>query len=265
MIENEESKFAEANITSDKISHHGYHRFYPTFLYKFKDVSNIKILELGYESGHSIQLWKNYFKNPIIHSIDIIEDPKDPKLDAYFNVDQSNNEMLDSFCKCNTTKYQFIIDDASHIPDYQWNTFIRFVDMLSEGGVYIIEDIETSFWGISEFFGYEFDSHKTSILQKIEAIYHIINNEFISWDIQKKYGLSDLEVQALSQIETLTIAYNCLIFTKKDNSKYSRYYRTYEQYRFNNEVDKLKKKKFSKLNVLIKKLFKKIFFFTNTK
>ena len=253
MKENNVRKFEECNVASDKILHHGYHRFYPTFLEKFRNVSNFKMLELGYENGHSIELWKNYLNNPIIHSIDIIDDPNDPNLDAYFKIDQSKNELLESFYKNNNNKYQFIIDDASHVPEYQWNTFVRFINLLSEGGVYIIEDIETSFWGKSKFYGYEFDSQKTSIFHKLEAVYHVINNEFIPWNIQSKFKLTDLELKALIQIETMSIAYNCLIFTKKDYLKYSKFYRNNERYRFNHEINKLQKKKTFGLKGILKK------------
>lgn len=259
-MEIKESELLGINPKSDKILHHGYHRFYPIFLDKFTQIDSLRILELGYEDGYSIQLWKEYFKNPIIHSIDIIDDPNDHNVDAYFKIDQSNNDMLDIFCRNNTEKYHFIIDDASHIPNHQWNTFLRLFNILNNGGVYIIEDIETSFWGKSNFYGYKFNSNKTSIFKLVDIIHQYINCEFINWDIQKRYDLREIEVQTLSQIETCTIAYNCIIFTKKDAAKYSQFYRNHENYRFKNKINENQEGEIlSRTIFVIKKLCQKIF------
>ncbi len=253
MVDYKSRKLEECNVSSDKILHHGYHRFYPTFVDKFRNVSDFKMLELGYEKGHSIELWKNYFQNPIIHAIDIIDDPNDSNLNDYYKVDQSNNVFLDSFCKNNNNKYHFIIDDASHVPEYQWNTFIRFINLLNEGGVYIIEDVETSFWGRSNIYGYVFDSKKSSIFAKLEAIYHVINKEFIPWNIQRKFKLTNIEIEALSQIESITIAYNCIIFTKKDFSNYLKFYRDNFDYRFKQKKNSLKNRNLFKIKKQIMK------------
>ncbi|MBK7099094.1 MAG: hypothetical protein IPH58_13005 [Sphingobacteriales bacterium] len=207
-------KFIEANEDSDKIWHHGYQRLYPFFLDRFIG-DKIKMLEIGYENGYSIKLWSNYFKNAIIHSADIIENPNDSLLEKYFILDQSNVDDLDEFVRNSISKYSLIIDDASHIPEFQWNTFVRLINLLKSGGVYIIEDIETSFWGKSSFLGYEFDARKTSIFNKLLPLPYIINQEFSQNDYKHKYNLSDLEANALSQIEMVIFGANCIILLKK--------------------------------------------------
>lgn len=222
-ISNVESK-------SDKISHHGYHRFYDRFLQQFSEHNEILMLELGYEDGYSIDIWKNYFKKVRIHSIDIIDNLENPLVDEFYKVDQNSNKELDNFAQQNQEKYDFIIDDASHVPTHQWNTFIRFMSILKERGVYIIEDIETSYWGKSEIFGYEFDSAETSILKKIPIIIDAINKEFSQDDLLKKCNLTIEEAFAINQIESLTCGYNCLIFTKK-TAENSHYYRDNSSYR----------------------------------
>ena len=216
---------------SDKISHHGYHRFYDRFLHQFSEHDEILMLELGYEDGYSIDIWKKYFKKARIHSIDIIDNPE--------------NLLVDQFVLENTEKYDFIIDDASHVPTHQWNTFIRFISILKEGGVYIIEDIETSYWGKSEIFGYEFDSAQTSILKKIPIIIDAINREFSQEVLVEKYNLTKDESFAVNQIESLTCGYNCIIFTKKTAGN-SQYYRENSSYRHNGFINS--KKIVAKLN-----------------
>ncbi len=235
MTEKMIADFEKSNLESDKTLHHGYQRFYPYFLEPLRTIPNLKMLELGYDNGYSIGIWQNYFQNPQIDSIDIIDNPNDRRLAHFFNVNQDKTEELDLFVKNNTQKYQFIIDDASHIPTHQWNTFIRFFSLLDEGGVYIIEDTETNFWGRAWQYGYGFDSRIFSIYQKMDLINQFINSEFIEEDLQKKHELSDLETQCLKQIEMATMGQNCVIFTKK-SSKFNPYYRTFANYKQKNSV-----------------------------
>lgn len=235
MIEKLHLDFEKSNLESDKTIHHGYQRFYPYFLEPLRKIQNLKMLELGYDNGYSIGIWKSYFSNPKIDSIDIIDNPNDDRLNNYFHVNQDKIEDLDHFIKTIPYRYHFIIDDASHIPIHQWNTFIRFFDLLEDGGVYIIEDTETNFWGRAWQYGYGFDSRIFSIYTKLNIINEIINSEFIEEDLKAKYQLSDLEFQCLQQIELMTVGQNCIIFVKK-SEKFKKYYRTFEDYRHKNSV-----------------------------
>lgn len=234
---------------SDKISHHGYHRFYERFLSSFVG-KNILMLELGYENGHSIELWEKYFENVRIHSIDISENPNDARVEKYFQVDQNSNDQLDHFVKNNQEKYEFIIDDASHVPMHQWETFIRFFEILKEGGIYIIEDVETSFWKQSEIFGYHFNSDEFSLFQKIPKILEAINQEFV----EKPAENNTLEEKAIQQIESVFIGCNCIIFEKK-STKNQNYYRTKEQYRHKGFIN-FKKPVIAKKKGFFSKIFK---------
>ena len=250
--------FEKCNLESDKTLHHGYQRFYPYFLEPLRSIENLKMLELGYDNGHSIGIWQNYFENPSIDSIDIIEDPKDHRLANYYHVNQDKPEELDLFVKNNSEKYQFIIDDASHIPTHQWNTFIRFFNILDESGVYIIEDTETNFWGRAWQYGYSFNSQIFSLYQKIEMINEFINSEFIEENLQAKYNLSDLEFATLKQIEMITLGQNCIIIIKK-TEKFKEFYRNFENYKHKKSVhliDMREKPLFSRIINKVKKSLK---------
>ncbi|HPW89416.1 MAG TPA: hypothetical protein PK067_09965 [Kaistella chaponensis] len=227
--------FEKCNMQSDKTIHHGYQRFYPYFLEPLRTIPNLKMLELGYDNGYSIGIWQSYFNNPSIDSIDIIEDPKDNRLANYYNVNQDKPEELDLFVKNNSGKYQFIIDDASHIPTHQWNTFIRFFSILDASGVYIIEDTETNFWGRAWQYGYAFNSQIFSLYHKIEMINEFINSEFIEENLQTKYNLTDIEFETLNQIEMITLGQNCIIIIKK-TEKFKDFYRDFENYKHKNSV-----------------------------
>ena len=48
-----------------------------------------------------------------------------------------------------------VIDDGSHIPEHQLLTFNCFFDIvLQPGGIYILEDIEVSYWRRGSLYGY---------------------------------------------------------------------------------------------------------------
>jgi hypothetical protein len=235
MTENMIQDFVQSNDKSDKTHQHGYQRFYPYFLEPLRGIEHLKMLELGYDNGYSIGIWQSYFNQPKIDSIDIIANPNDDRLNKFYNVNQDKIEELDLFVKNNNQKYHFIIDDASHIPQHQWNTFVRFFSLLEEGGVYIIEDTETNFWGRAWQYGYGFDSRLFSIYQKLNIINEFINAEFIEENLQIKYNLSDLEYQTLQQIEMMSLGQNCMIFIKKSH-KFQSFYRNFENYKHKNSV-----------------------------
>ena len=60
------------NSNSDKVSHHGYHRFYPWFLAHLQG-QDINLLEIGIDRTESLKLWKGYFGKINLHGIDIAE------------------------------------------------------------------------------------------------------------------------------------------------------------------------------------------------
>lgn len=57
---------------TDKVRHHGYHRFYPLFLEGIRqknlnENTKIKMFEIGYLQGESFRMWKDYFKGADIY------------------------------------------------------------------------------------------------------------------------------------------------------------------------------------------------------
>ena len=82
--------------TSDKISHHGYHRFYPWFLTHLRG-QNVNFLEIGIDKTESLKLWKGYFGNVNLHGIDIDEKEFNDTEVTLHKIDQSNSLELDKF------------------------------------------------------------------------------------------------------------------------------------------------------------------------
>lgn len=233
-----EKYFENSNTKSDKIPRHGYQRFYPYLLDQFRLKEGVKLLEIGFYKGDSIDLWKSYFLNPRLYVIDIMDGIVHESLEMVFKVDQSNEQEIEKFVTNISHKFDIIVDDGSHIPIHQWQTFVRLFSLLEDGGVYIIEDIETSYWGKSELYGYHFDTNRFSIFTKLRCIVDVINREFIQDNLKEKYRLSDIEYDTLSQIEMFIIGHNCILFKKRNQQLYSHYYRKNEEYEWRSYINR---------------------------
>jgi 2-polyprenyl-3-methyl-5-hydroxy-6-metoxy-1,4-benzoquinol methylase len=218
--------FESGSTKSDKIEFHGYQRFYPWFLGHLRD-QPINLLEIGLWGNESIKLWKSYLPKARIYGIDI--NPKEMEGATLFKVDQSSREELTGFKeKVKVLEFVVSIDDGSHVPDHQLLTFRLLWEKLKPGGIYIIEDIETSYWGESTIYDYQFNSRKANPIELFKRSVDHINKEFIA------SGTRDASNLFLDQIEMISFGANCIILIKKDDC-FSRYYD--RSYRYRDLID----------------------------
>lgn len=122
----------------DKGTSHSYIDIYEKYINK----DNISLLEIGVCRGHSISMWKEFLPYSRIVGVDInlseVEfDLKDCEL---VEGDSTSTEASDKF---EDETFDFIIDDGSHDPDDQKNTFNLFYPKLKKNGYYFIEDIRS--------------------------------------------------------------------------------------------------------------------------
>ena len=119
---------------------------YEKLFIPFKD-KEIKLLELGVMYGGSLQLFKQYFEKGHIYGIDIYEEClkyEEPRISI--NIGSSNDEkFLKAFGESNG-KFDIIIDDASHRMRHQINAFETLFPFLNNNGIFVIEDVHTSYW-----------------------------------------------------------------------------------------------------------------------
>lgn len=219
---------------TDKYSHHGYHRFYPFHLERFR-LSEGNMLEIGINTGSSLRLWKNYFPKAFIHGADIGFSGEGERYKVH-QIDQSDRSALRILCD-NVEKAFFVIDDGSHIPGHQIDTFdIIFENVLEPGGIYIIEDIEVSYWRRGELYGYktEYGIYAgNNLLEACKELIEIINIEFVNDadrpDLLNKLSARGLRWETISQIASVEFCHNCIIFRKKfawENEYSQRTYRS---------------------------------------
>lgn len=121
---------------------HNYLEKYEFFLQNFRH-SSFRLLELGVFGGASLRMWREYFPFAEITGVDIREEFKIFSSDR-INIIIADLAKEDELNKLHDIHPQLIIDDASHIWSHQIKALFNLWGCLPHGGVYIIEDMETS-------------------------------------------------------------------------------------------------------------------------
>lgn len=116
---------------------------YEFFFKNFKE-DKFSMIELGIFHGGSLKLWKNYFPNAIIYGVDINSECKKFEED-HIKIIIKNLSDEKNITQLSEIQPKLILDDASHIWSHQINCLINLFDALQSGGIYVIEDIGTSF------------------------------------------------------------------------------------------------------------------------
>ena len=155
-------------------------------------------------------MWLELFPNAFIYGIDIGKQLNGSRHNV-FKCDQSNiNDLFNVKEKIKSKNIFFINDDGSHIPEHQLLTFNTLFPILCEGGIYIIEDIETSYWTKNGLYGYKTRygyKHPDSIIEIFKDVIDSINSEFSK--------ITKSRVNHLQFISNITFSKNCIIITKK--------------------------------------------------
>lgn len=125
-----------------------YHKHFNKFINK-----NPVILEIGVGEGGSLDMWNYYFDNKCtIYGIDINSNPiQFEKNNIKISIgDQASPEFWIKFFKENDIYFDIIIDDGGHTMKQQTITYEHLIDRVAENGVYLCEDLHTSYlpqWG----------------------------------------------------------------------------------------------------------------------
>lgn len=129
----------------DKWPH--YFPIYERYLNKFVG-SDIRVLEIGVFRGGGIDLLADYFgPRATLVGFDIDEtarDLTDPRFPVFVG-DQSDPESLLAV-NAQYGPFDVIIDDGGHTVNQQITSAEVLFPLLRDGGVYLIEDVHTSYW-----------------------------------------------------------------------------------------------------------------------
>jgi hypothetical protein len=128
---------------TDKAGYHNFCQLYDNHLNKFRN-SEIKLLEVGILKQSSIKMWREYFQLGTIHGIDIEKINPTIQNVTYHKVDTDNCDELINFSK-SESNWDIIIDDGGHTMRQQQNALKILWPHLKSGGVFVMEDLHTSF------------------------------------------------------------------------------------------------------------------------
>lgn len=109
----------------------------------FAGIKPKRVLEIGVQGGGSLKIWEKMFPEAEIVGVDILEDCK--KYESgnikVFIGDQHDVKFLETL-----GEFDIIIDDGGHTMTQQQVSLKTLMNQLSDKGIYVIEDLHTSYW-----------------------------------------------------------------------------------------------------------------------
>lgn len=137
---------------ADKWGTHFYTPHYMRHLKAFRR-KRIRLLEIGVgghddpkRGGASLRMWKQYFPFATIFSIDVYDKSlQEESRIKIFTGSQADPEFLQDVV-AQTGPLDVIIDDGSHVNSHVIGAFEALFPALRDGGIYVVEDTQTSYW-----------------------------------------------------------------------------------------------------------------------
>jgi len=124
-----------------------YFEIYDRHFSRFRG-TDVHVVEFGVSHGGSLQMWKEYFgSNCKIFGVDInpyCKTLEEEQIKIYIG-DQENRNFLKSLAK-KIPRIDILIDDGGHTMKQQINTFDELFTQIDKNGVYLCEDLHTSYW-----------------------------------------------------------------------------------------------------------------------
>ncbi len=174
----------------------GYHNYIDQYQRHFRALRNarINLLEIGiggYEKpnsgGESLRMWKKYFPHACIYGVDIFDKSGvNEKRIKTFRGSQNDPEFL-AWVVNQIGKLDVVIDDGSHINEHIVTSFDVLFPLLQPNGLYVIEDLQTSYWSNYGGNSIDFNDPKTAMCT-LKALTDGLNHQdFITADHSPSY------------------------------------------------------------------------------
>lgn len=128
---------------TDKAYYHWFTEVYDEYFSRF--LNKPRILEVGVADFGSIAMYLEYFNDPYVVGIDV--ENKNRYINdkwVFKQADQANEEDLER-CVRGEDLFDIIIDDGGHTMKQQQVSFGKLIQHVKPGGLYILEDVHTSF------------------------------------------------------------------------------------------------------------------------
>lgn len=190
---------------------YGVHRYTPHYERHLEHLRSrtFTMLEIGIggysregKGGASLRMWKHFFPKAQIIGLDIrdksfVDAPRITTIQG----SQVDEELLERIVK-EHGPFEVIVDDGSHRPEHIRETFRILFPLLADGGIYAIEDTQTSYW--PTWGGSEDLDDPTRTMGLVKSLLDGLNYE--EWaDESYEPSYSDLHVVAVHAYHNLVI------------------------------------------------------------
>jgi len=189
---------------------HNYVQFYQKYFSKLKE-EKIKILEIGIYRppvdgkavvGASLKTWYDYFPNAEVYGVDLdpfsdVDNDRIKTMKANQQLRYSNGEVngLNNIIEQFGSDFDIIIDDGGHTMEQQQITLGFMFKFLKPGGIFVIEDLHTSYFAP---FAYNPTRTKNDTLT-------MLNNFISNGNIVSDYITEDENQYLLNNIDVMTM------------------------------------------------------------
>jgi hypothetical protein len=144
---NDLEKYFAGNRGRQIMKWHHYFEVYERHLARFRGTA-VHVLEFGVAQGGSAQMWKHYFgphcriygvdKNPACKEVE------EERIEVFIG-DQADRKFLRELA-ARIPRIDVLIDDGGHRMQQQIRTFEELFAHIDAHGVYLCEDLHTSYW-----------------------------------------------------------------------------------------------------------------------
>jgi len=108
----------------------------------------VTMLEIGVHGGGSLHMWRDYFcEGSTIVGIDINPDCKQHEAEnIHVHIGSQDDPEFLRHVADEYAGFDIILDDGSHVNSHVITTFDTLYPRLAENGVFLVEDMHTSYW-----------------------------------------------------------------------------------------------------------------------
>jgi demethylmacrocin O-methyltransferase len=189
----------------------GVHRYTPHYERHFAHLRDreMLVLELGIggyarerQGGASLKMWKWFFPRAEVVGVDIedksfVDEPRITSVQG----SQTDRRLMRRLAK-RFGAPTIVIDDGSHRPPQVIKSFQILFPMLEDGGLYVIEDVQTSYWPAWKG-SLDLDDPSTSMAMVKRLLDGLNHEEFLDEGYEASY--TDLHVVAVHCYHNLVI------------------------------------------------------------
>jgi hypothetical protein len=164
----------------------------------------LRILEIGVWMGGSLQLWRKYFgEQAIIFGIDIDDAASHQGVsEAQIRIGSQTDSIFLKSVLDEMGGLDIVIDDGSHRSEDVIITLNALFPHLSEEGVYIIEDLHTSYWPN---YGGGLNRPSSSI-EVLKSIIDMLNHSYFDETANdKRLGLSSEDIRSIQFFDSVAV------------------------------------------------------------